>query len=106
VETADTLAAVAAHPAAQTLFVWTGALAMLTLVPAFLAAARLARRRRPLLATWAAGVNLAAYLGAGLGFASLDLATDVARHRPARHHPRLGEHRAGRFPSRYTSSRS
>jgi hypothetical protein len=77
-ETNATLDAVAADPGAQTLFVWTGALAMLTLVPAFLAAARLARRRRPLLATWAAGVNLAAYLGAGLGFAGLDLATEVA----------------------------
>jgi hypothetical protein len=77
-DTAATLEAVAASPGAQALFVWTGALALLTLVPAFLAAARLARRRRPVLATWAAGVNLAAYLGAGLGFGSLDLASEVA----------------------------
>jgi len=75
---ATALQQVAERPAAQSVFVWTGALAMLTLVPAFLAAARLARRRRPVLATWAAGVNLAAYLGAGLGFAAFDLATEVA----------------------------
>jgi hypothetical protein len=78
IDTADTLQAVAAAPTAQTVFVWTTALAMLTLVPAVLAAARLARRRRPVLATWAAGVNLAAYLGAGLAFGSFDLATSVA----------------------------
>lgn len=78
IETDAVIDAVAANPGAQTLFVWTGALAMLTLVPAFLAAARLARRRRPLLATWAAGVNLVAYLGTGLGFGALDLATEVA----------------------------
>ncbi len=77
-ETAETLDAVAASPGAHNAFVWTGALAMLTLVPAFLAAARLARRRRPVLAAWAAGVNLAAYLGAGLGFGSLDMTTAIA----------------------------
>ena len=59
------------------MFVWTGAPAMLTLVPAFLAACRLARRR-PVLATWAAGVNTIAYLGAGLGFFALDMAYQVA----------------------------
>jgi hypothetical protein len=78
IDTASTIDAAAANPGAHTAFVWTGALAMLTLVPAFLAAARLARRRRPVLATWAAGVNLAAYLGAGLGFAAFDVAVDVA----------------------------
>jgi hypothetical protein len=77
-DTAAGLAAVAAHPNAQKVFVWTTALAMLTLVPAFLSAARLARRRRPVLATIAAAVNLAAYLGAGAGFGSFDLATEVA----------------------------
>ena len=35
---------------------------MLTFVPAFLAAARLARRRRPVLTMIALGVNLIAYL--------------------------------------------
>jgi hypothetical protein len=77
-DTAAALEAVAASPGAQALFVWTGALALLTLVPAVLAAARLARRQRPVLATWAAGVNLAAYLGAALGFGSFDLANEVA----------------------------
>ena len=77
-DTAATLEAVAAKPTAQAVFVWTSALALLTLVPAFLAATRLARRRRPVLATWAAGVNLAAYLGTGLGFGAYDLATEVA----------------------------
>lgn len=77
-DTAATLAAIAANPRAQQVFVWTGALAMLTLVPAVLAAVRLARRRRPHLAAWAAGVNLAAYLGTGLGFGAFDLASEVA----------------------------
>jgi hypothetical protein len=77
-DTATTLDAIAAQPGAQRAFVWTGALALLTLVPAFLAAARLARRRRPVLATAAAAVNLAAYLGAGLGFASADMMNEVA----------------------------
>ena len=90
-DTASTLDAVAAHPAAQTVFVWTTALAMLTLVPAFLAAARLARRRRPVLATWATGVNLAAYLGAGLGFGGYDMATEVAA-RPGADRAALSAH--------------
>ena len=77
-DTAAALDAIAAHPGAQRLFVWTGALALLTLVPAVLAAARLARRRRPVLAVWAAGVNLAAYLGAGLGFGAADMLYEVA----------------------------
>jgi hypothetical protein len=78
IDSAAALESVAARPGAQSLFVWTAALALLTLVPAFLAAARLARRRRPVLATWAAGVNMAAYLGAGLGFGTYDLATHIA----------------------------
>ena len=44
---------------------------MLTVVPAFLAAARLARRRRPLLTMIALGVNLIAYLG-GWALAAID----------------------------------
>jgi hypothetical protein len=67
IEASAVLDAIAGHPGAQQVFVWTGAVALLTLVPAFLAAARLARRRRPVLAMWAAGVNTIAYLGAGLG---------------------------------------
>jgi hypothetical protein len=44
---------------------------MLTVVPAFLAAARLARRRRPVLTMIALGVNLIAYLG-GWALPALD----------------------------------
>lgn len=66
------LDAVAAEPDRQLLSVLLGSLAMLTLVPAFLAAARLARPRRPLLAMIAAGVNLVAYLGIGLSFGAVD----------------------------------
>jgi hypothetical protein len=73
---------VAAHPAASRAAVWLGTLAMLTMVPAILAAVRLARRRRPRLATAAAGVNLAAYLGAGLGFTAFDGMLFAAAGRP------------------------
>lgn len=65
-DTAGTLDAITASPGRQNASLVLGVLAMLTLVPAFLAAARLARRRRPVLAMIAAGVNLAAYLGTGL----------------------------------------
>jgi hypothetical protein len=77
-DTASTLDAIAADSTAQRAFVWLGAIAMLTLVPAFIAAARLARRRRPVLATVAAGVNVAAYLGVALGFGSADVYQEVA----------------------------
>jgi hypothetical protein len=71
------LDAIAAHPGAQRASTWLGTIALLTLVPAFLAAARLARRRRPVLATVAAGVNVAAYLGAAL-VPSAELLNEVA----------------------------
>jgi hypothetical protein len=76
-DTAASLDAVAAHPAAQQAVVWLGMLMTLTMVPAVLAAARLARRRRPVLAMLAAGVNLAAYLG-GTALVMPDLLTLVA----------------------------
>lgn len=60
-----------------------GAVAMLTLVPAFLAASRLARRRRPVLAMLAAGTNLLAYLGTGLSFGALDNLVLAASSLPA-----------------------
>jgi hypothetical protein len=44
---------------------------MLTVVPAFLAATRLARRRRPLLTMIGLGVNLPAYVG-GWALAAID----------------------------------
>jgi hypothetical protein len=63
-DTTEALAAVAAHPTAQEVVVWLGVVLALTMVPAVLAAVRLARRRRPVLAMIAAAVNLVAYLGA------------------------------------------
>jgi len=81
-DTAALVEDIAAHAAASRAAVWFGALGMLTMVPAVLAAVRLARRRRPLLATAAAGVNLAAYLGAGLGFIAFDGMLFAASGRP------------------------
>lgn len=76
-DTAEALAQIATHPAAQEAVVWLGTVMALTMVPAVLAAARLARRRRPTLAMAAAGVNLLAYLGATPLYAG-DLMTLVA----------------------------
>lgn len=73
-EDEDTLAAlnqIAADPSAQTIFSTLGFLSALTAVPAFLAMARLARRRRPVLTTIALATNLAAFLGGFVMF-SLD----------------------------------
>ncbi|GAA4693295.1 hypothetical protein [Phytohabitans rumicis] len=75
-DTAGSIQAAAAHPDAQEAVVWLGSLMMLTMVPAMLAAVRLARRRRPVLAMLAAGVNLVAYLGTAL--TTGDLLTLVA----------------------------
>lgn len=55
---------IAANPDRQFVFALLGYIGILTVVPAFLAAARLSRRRRPVLTTVALGVNLLAYLGA------------------------------------------
>jgi hypothetical protein len=63
IETPQILAAVAANPGRQFGYALLTYVAGLTLVPALLAAARLARTRRPLLAMIAAGVNLVAYMG-------------------------------------------
>jgi hypothetical protein len=76
-DTAEALTQVAEHPAAQEAVVWLGTIMTLTMVPAVLAAARLARRRRPTLAMAAVGVNLLAYLGATPLYAN-DLMTLVA----------------------------
>ena len=62
-DTRKALDLIAADPGRQFTFALLGFFAMLTVVPAFLAAARLARRRRPLLTMIALGVNLIAYLG-------------------------------------------
>ena len=76
-DTAGALAAIAEHPAAEEAVVWLSTVMALTMVPAVLAAVRLARRRRPALAMAAAGVNLVAYLGATPLFAG-DLMAQVA----------------------------
>jgi hypothetical protein len=76
-DTGASLDAVAAHPAAQEAVVWLGLVMMVTMVPAVLAAARLARRRRPVLAMLAVGVNLVAYLSSA-GLVTGDLLTLVA----------------------------
>ncbi|WP_432945655.1 hypothetical protein ACQPXM_06135 [Kribbella sp. CA-253562] len=68
-DTRKALDQIAADPSSQRVVVWLGFLAALTVVPAFLALARLARRRRPVLTTIALGVNLAAYLGGYAMFA-------------------------------------
>lgn len=82
-DTRQVLEVAAAQPGRMLAGVLLGSLAMLTLVPAFLAAARLARRRRPTLAMVAAGVNLLAYLGVGLAFGAIDALTLVASRLPA-----------------------
>jgi hypothetical protein len=70
-DTRKALDLIAADPSRQFTFALLGFLAMLTLVPAFLAAARLAKRRRPVLTMIALGVNLVAYLG-GWALAAID----------------------------------
>lgn len=62
-DTRKALDLIAVDPGRQFTFALLGFVAMLTVVPAFLAAARLARRRRPVLTMIALGVNLVAYLG-------------------------------------------
>jgi hypothetical protein len=70
-DTRRALDLIAADPSRQFTFALLGFIAMLTVVPAFLAAARLAKRRRPVLTMIALGVNLTAYLG-GFALAALD----------------------------------
>lgn len=62
-DTRTALDAIAANPHRQFVFALLGYIGILTVVPAFLAAARLSRRHRPVLTTIALGVNLVAYLG-------------------------------------------
>lgn len=63
-DTRRALDLIAAHPDRQFTFALLGFIGILSVVPAFLAAARLSRRRRPVLTTVALAVNLVAYLGA------------------------------------------
>ena len=62
-ETREILDAVAANPDRQFGYALLTYIAGITMVPAFLAAARLARTQRPVLAMIAAGINLVAYMG-------------------------------------------
>lgn len=62
-DTRKALDLVAANPDRQFVFALLGYIGILTLVPAFLAAGRLSRRRRPVLTTIALAVNLVAYVG-------------------------------------------
>jgi hypothetical protein len=62
-DTRKALDLVATDPGRQFTFALLGYIGILTIVPAFLAAARVSRRRRPVLAMIALGVNLLAYLG-------------------------------------------
>lgn len=59
---ADMVSAITADPAAQTIVVWMGFLALFTLPPAVLALGRLASRRAPILGTSALVIAGAAYL--------------------------------------------
>ena len=61
-DTRKTLDLVAANPERQFALTLLGYLAVLTFVPAFLAAGRLAKGRRPVLTMIALGVNLVAYV--------------------------------------------
>ena len=72
----------AASPERTSAAVWLGVVSAMTLLPAFLVAARMAMRRRPVLATWALVVNGAAYLGAGLAFHAMGPLIQVAAEQP------------------------
>jgi len=63
-DTRRTLDLIAANPDRQFTFALLGFIGLITVVPAFLAAAGLSRRRRPVLTTIALSVNLLGYLGA------------------------------------------
>jgi hypothetical protein len=63
-DTRRTLDLIAVNPDRQFTFALLGFIGLLTVVPAFLAAASLSRRRRPVLTSVALAVNLVAYLGA------------------------------------------
>ena len=62
-ENREILDAIAVNPGRQFSYALLTYIAGITMVPAFLAAARLARTQRPVLAMIAAGVNMVSYLG-------------------------------------------
>ncbi len=61
----DIATAATAHPGAQSAVLWLGYLAVLTLVPGFLAAAALTRATSPRLTLWSIGLVVPAYLSMG-----------------------------------------
>jgi hypothetical protein len=63
-DTRRSLDLIAANPDRQFTFALLGFIGLFCIVPAFLAAGALSRRRRPVLTTVALAVNLVAYLGA------------------------------------------
>jgi hypothetical protein len=77
-DTKASLDAVAARPGAQEAVLWLSLVMTLTMVPAVLAAVRLARRRRPALAMLTAGINLVAYLAGAIALVAPDLLALVA----------------------------
>jgi hypothetical protein len=77
-DTAASLDAVAADTGAQEAVLWLSLVMTLTMVPAVLAAVRLARRRRPVLAVLTAGVNVVAYLAGATALVAPDLLALVA----------------------------
>ena len=68
-DTRRALDLVAANPDRQFIFTLLGFISLMCVIPAFLAAARLSRRRRPVLTTAALVVNLMGFIGAFALFA-------------------------------------
>ena len=93
---------VAADPGRQFTFALLGYITMLTIVPAFLAAGRLARRRRPVLTMVAVGVNLIACISgwAVLALDTMYLAGSEAARRAAGRRRRADRRDVGRRPDR------
>jgi hypothetical protein len=83
-DTRRALDLIATAPDRQLSFALLGWIAGITVVPAFLAAGRLARGRRPVLASVALAANLAAYLG-GSALAALDVLYLAGARLPAEH---------------------
>ena len=63
-DTRQTLDLIAAHPDRQFTFALLGFISLAFVIPAFLAAGRLSRRRRPVLTAVALAVNLMGFIGA------------------------------------------
>jgi hypothetical protein len=80
-ENREILDAIAVNPGRQFSYALLTYIAGITMVPAILAAARLARTRRPVLAMIAAGINLMAYLG-GVYFAVVEVLYLAGAHLP------------------------